>query len=84
MPHKSGFSHGLAAFLSVIAAAFIVDFFRPIFPFIHRALINIGISLAYLVNHILRTNLDPGLFTVAFVAFFLAFVWGLLYHFARR
>lgn len=84
MPHRSGLSHGLAAFLMTILAALLIDYIKPVFPLIHRVLTDLGVLLAHEINGILGTNINPKLFTVAFVTFFLAFLWGVFYHFARK
>lgn len=84
MPHKSGFSHGLAAFFAMIVAAIVIDFFRPLFPTLYKFLINLGLVVANFINGKLGTHIDPVIFTVGFITFILAFIWGVLYHFARR
>lgn len=84
MPQKSGFSHALAAVLSFIVGAIALEFFKPVFPFVHKALFKIGIFFADLLNSSTGIHIDPVIFSVAFIAFILSFLWGVLYHYARR
>ena len=84
MAHKSGLSHGMAAVLSLIVAQLLVAYLKPWFPNILGKLEALASTFADWLGYKLDVKIEAAIFIPALVAFFLAFLWGLLYHHIRH
>jgi len=80
MPAKSGASHALAAFLSIILGALISNFISA-----HTELLtDLSSVTGQLIVGITGTSLPEEVSGLLLVSTFLAFLWGLAYHYARH
>ena len=84
MAAKSGASHGLAAFLSLLVGGTLVDWLRPEFPVLFTYLSKAAVAVAACVERTFYVHLPARAFVMAFVAFMLSFLWGVLYHLKRH
>ena len=84
MAHKPGLSHGMAALLSLMVAQLLVAYLEPWFPNVLGKLEGLASTFAGWLGYKLNAEIEAAIFIPALVAFFLAFLWGLLYHHIRH
>jgi len=80
MPAKSGASHGLAAFTTIILGAMISNFLNAHSQILREFSSVVG-GIATAVTGVDLSNTLAGLLVVATV---LSFLWGVAYHLARH
>lgn len=80
MPAKSGASHALAAFLSIIIGAFISNFLSAHVRVLTAASERVGGAITGLTGAVVPEE-TAGLLVIST---FLAFLWGVAYHYARQ
>jgi hypothetical protein len=80
MPAKSGASHAFAAFLSIILGALISNFISA-----HTELLtDLSSAIGQVVVGITGASIPEEVSGLLLVSTFLAFLWGLAYHYARH
>jgi hypothetical protein len=79
MPVKSGLSHGLAAFLSIIIGSLLSTYLNTHSSFIRDSTEVVGRQLA----GFLSVQVPAFVGGVVVIATFLSFGWGVAYHFSR-
>ena len=84
MARKSGFSHALAALISLVLGRILVTYLKPYFPLVIDPLEKWGASVEEWLEGRLGVEFHPGLLIPVIVATLLAFAWGVLYHFIRH
>jgi len=84
MARKSGLSHGLAVLLSLLFAELLVAYLTPHFPGLFSWLEKVATGLGGWVTQAIGVEVSAKIFIPACVAFFLAVMWGILYHLLRH
>jgi|AntRauTorcE11898_2_1112593.scaffolds.fasta_scaffold08454_2 sensor histidine kinase YesM len=86
MPVKSGTSHALSAFLLMIASAFIVKYLEhhQTFEWVLINLNSYAAGLSGYLNTTFEITMRTDVIVLLFVASFLCFVWGVIYHLSRK
>lgn len=84
MPQKHGLSHGLAAFVSVLAAGLLVGLLRQYTPFLIGLFDDVGAWLSRFILARWDREISPSLLSTAVLASLLAFVWGMAFAIINR
>ena len=84
MARKSGLSHGLAAFLSMMVGSLMISYFKSFFPSLIDFLEQTAARAGSWLEGQIGIAPNPDIFVPAFVGFILAFLWGMLYHRIRH
>lgn len=84
MPKRHGLSHGLATFVSVIAAGLLIAILRTYIPFFIGIFDDIGSWLSNWLLARIGKQIPPSLLATAVLASLLAFVWGVAFAVINR
>jgi len=84
MAYKSGLSHSLATFFSILVSALVTEYFKKFFPKFFEILSIIGLRLSMWIEKSTSFKISYEIFSILFIAIILAFLWGIVYHFARK
>ncbi len=84
MPKKHGLSHGLATFVSVLAAGLLIGILRPYVPFFIGLFDEIGAWLSRFILAQWGREIPPSLLSTAVFASLLAFLWGVAFAIINR
>ena len=84
MATKSGYSHALAALLSLLIGRLLVSYLQPYFPVIFEPLEKVTVKFEGWIENLLGVELTSEIFVPVIVAVAIAFLWGLIYHYVRH
>jgi hypothetical protein len=86
MALKTGTSHSLATLLLTLISALLIHFLRHVgfFEGIFEWLLKVSYSFSQWLEQSLSISITHELFPIVFVASMLAFVWGIIFHIARK
>lgn len=84
MARKSGYSHALAALLSLLVGKLLVSYLHPYFPMVFDPLERKAQQLLEKLSTALGVEWNSDFFVPLLVAILIAFIWGLLYHRVRH
>jgi hypothetical protein len=80
MPAKSGLSHALASFVTIIAGAVISGYLS-----VHASVLwDLTRTAGKMVTWVLGINLPTAVTGMLVIATVLSFVWGVAYHYSRH
>ncbi len=84
MPRKHGLSHGLATFVSVIAAGLLIGILRQYTPFFVGLFDDVGAWLSRFILAQWGKEIPSSLLATAVFASVLAFLWGMAFAIINR
>ena len=84
MPTRHGFSHGLATFVTIMAAGLFVGVLRLHIPFFIGLFDKVGLWLSRLIERQLSIEFSPQILSTGVFAALMAFVWGVAFAYLNR
>ncbi len=84
MPRRHGLSHGLATFVTIIAAGLLVGVLRLHIPFFIGLFDKTGLWLSRIIERQFGIDYSPQILSTAVFAAMMAFVWGMAFAFLNR
>ena len=86
MPVKSGTSHAMAAFLLMIASAFIIKYLEhhQTFELLLTRLNFYAVELSSVLEEYFEISMQKEILVMVLIASSLSFIWGFIYQMSRR
>ena len=84
MAKKSGYSHAIAALLSLLLGRLLVSYLQPYFPVVFEPLERASLAVEAKIESLLGVELTSDIFVPIVVAVAIAFLWGVVYHSVRH
>jgi len=84
MPKRHGLSHGLATFVTIIAAGLLVGALRLHLPFFVGLFDKVGLWLSTYLEVQFGVSFSPDILSTAVFAAMMAFVWGVAFAYLNR
>lgn len=84
MALKSGGSHAIAAFLSVVFGSVLSGYLSAHAGLISRVTETVGVTVLELVSEVASVEIPEAVAGVLTVSVVLSFAWGVVYHYARH
>lgn len=84
MARKAGFSHAFATLLSLLVGKVLASYLKPWFPKLIKPLEAAAARTESWFESRLGVELSSDIFLPTCIGLFLAFIWGVLYHYVRH